>query len=180
MSKKHGPWVIKKRTKIYQNPWMQVYEDRVIRPDKKSGIFGFINLGKGVSVLPLDKNGNVYLVYQFHYGFKKNVLSVVSGGINKNEKLLTAAKRELKEELGIVAKDWIKIGYFCPFTTIINFSSYLYLVQDLKFKNSNPEGTEIIKIKKIKLEKALEMVMNNKIQGVSSVLILKTKEYLKN
>jgi len=180
MRRKHGPWLIKKTVRKYKNPWIEVSEDQVIRPDGKSGIFGVVKMKPGISVLPLDNNGFVYLTEEFHYAIGQNSIEVVSGAIENNEKPLNAAKRELKEELGIEAEEWIDLGLINPFTTVIKSPAYLFLARKLKFTQANPEGTEVIKLIKVKLNKAVEMVMDSEItHGPSCALILKANEYLK-
>lgn len=176
----NGPWKVKKKILKYKNPWMEVSEHKVIRPDGKDGIYGEVRIIDGVSMLPIDEDGFVYLTKQFRYTLKKEIVEVPSGGIDKNEKPLEAAKRELKEELGIVAKDWIELGLVDLFTTIVKSNVTLYLARNLSFTKTENEGTENIKMVKIKLEKAIDMVINSKITGSDScVLILKVDRYLK-
>lgn len=177
--KKHGPWKIKSTKMVYKNPWISVREDQVIRPDGKDGIFGVVEMNAGVSVLPIDDNGYVYLTDEFHYAVESNSIEVVSGAIDGKEKPLEAAKRELKEELGIKAKEWIDLGLVNPFTTVVHSPAHLFLAKNLQFGKSNPTSTEDIKLVKVELEKAVEMVMKSKItHGPSCVLILKAKEFL--
>lgn len=177
--KNHGPWKIKKSEIRYKNPWIEVNEDQIIRPDGRDGIFGVVKMKAGVSVLPIDDQGFVYLTDEFHYALGDNSIEVISGAIDQNESPLQSAKRELKEETGILAKHWTNLGTVNPFTTVINSPAYLFLARDLDFGKSNPENTEVIKIRKIKFQKALTMVLNSKItHGPSCVLILKTKEFL--
>lgn len=179
-SKKHGPWTIKESVQKYKNNWIEVVEDQVIRPDNKEGIVGTVKMKPGISVLPIDDDNFVYLTEEFHYALGKNSIEVVSGGINQNETPLNAAKRELKEELGIEAKEWIDLGLVNPFTALINSPANLFLAKKLKFSKPKPEGTEIIKQVKVKLEDAVKMVIDSKItHGPSGVLILKTNEFLK-
>lgn len=178
--KTNGPWKIKGSQKIYANAWMKVHEDQVIRPDGKDGIIGIVEMRNGVSVLPIDDNENVYLTEQFRYTMKKNMIEAVTGGVGDNEKSLDAAKRELKEELGIDAAEWIDLGLVDPFTAAIKSSHNIYLVRKLKFIQPDPDGTENVKPVKIKLAEAVKMVMDSKItNGPSCVLILKANEYLK-
>lgn len=178
--KTNGPWKIKASVEKYKNQWIRVREDQVIRPDGKDGIFGVVEMVEGVSVLPLDNEGFVYLTKEFHYALERDSIEVVSGAIDKNESALEAAKRELKEELGIEADKWIELGIVNPFTTAIKSPATMYLARELHFAEADPEGTERIDVIKVKLNDALKMVMEGKItHGPSCVLILKAVEYLK-
>jgi len=87
MSSKRGPWTIVKSKHIYKNPWMDVIEDSVIRPDGKDGIFGIVNMKSGVTILPIDNEGNIFLVEQYRYTLKKKTIEAISGGIEKKEKI---------------------------------------------------------------------------------------------
>lgn len=176
---KNGPWLVKASQEKYKNPWIRVREDQVIRPDGKDGIFGVVEMVAGVSVLPMDEDGFVYLTREFHYAIKRDSIEVISGGVDKNESFLAAAQRELSEEAGISAGEWIDLGEVNPFTTVIESPSRLYLARDLKFSQANPEGTEKIEIIKVKLEEAVNMVTESKItHGPSCVLILKADRFI--
>src|SRR3989344_1866593 len=105
-----GPWKIKTTSSVYKNPWLEVLEHQVIRPDGKDGIYSVVDILPGSSILPVDEGGNTYLVKDYRFATAKNSLELPGGGIDENEDPLTAAKRELKEELGIEAGEWIKLG----------------------------------------------------------------------
>lgn len=177
MSYKKGPWTKLKSKNIYKNPWMEVVEDSVVRPDGKNGIFGIVNMKSGVTILPIDNEGNIFLIEQYRYTLNKKTIEAISGGIEKKENILAAAKRELKEETGIEAKKWIKFGVVNPFTTIVNSPNYLFLAKDLTFSKSNPEVTENIKLIKVSLNQAVDWVMKGSItSAIASTIILKLKE----
>lgn len=179
MIRKNGPWTIKDSTVKYKNPWLEVREDQIIRPDGKDGIFGVVNMKAGVSVLPFDDEGYVYLTDEFHYAIEQDSVETISGAIDDGEKPLEAAKRELEEELGIKAEEWIELGMINPFTTVITSPAYLFLAKKITFGKPHQEGTENVKEVKVKFEEAVKLVMESKItHGPSCVLILKTKEFL--
>ncbi len=178
--KNNGPWKIKDSQVKYKNPWISVREDQVIRPDGKDGIFGVVEMVAGASVLPLDSEGFVYLTKEFHYAIEQDSLEVVSGAIEEGETELEAAKRELKEELGVEANEWIDLGMMNPFTTVVKSPATLFLAKDIRFSEANPEGTEKIDLVKVKFDDAVKMVMDSQItHGQSCVLILKASQYLR-
>ncbi len=178
--KKHGPWKIKASKEEYKNPWIRVREDQVVRPDGQDGIYGVVTMKSGVSILAIDENDQVYLTREFSYAVGEETIEVVSGGIDDDETPIEAAKRELKEELGIEAKEWIKLGLVNPFTKVINSPAYLFAVRDLKVGETNRDGTEQIKIIKTKLEEAVQMVMDGRItHSPSCLVILKAQTMLK-
>ncbi len=179
--KKNGPWTIKQRTEKYRSPWLVLHEDHVIQPDGTDSTYGVIEMKAGVSVLAMDEKGDAYLTREFRYAVQRKSIEVVSGGIDAGESPLAAAKRELKEELGIKAKQWISLGVTDPLTAALNSPVKLFLAKGLTFTKASPESNEQIEMIKLPFEKVVEMVMKNKITHAQScVLILKAAEYLRN
>ncbi len=177
--KKHGPWKIKSSKVKYKNQWIEVREDQVIRPDGKDGIYGAIKIKNGVSVLALDEKGYVYLTEEFHYGYAGVGIEAVAGAREDNEVPLEAAKRELEEEAGILAEEWIDLGVTFGLTSYTHHEQKLYLCRKLKFVKDRQDGTETIKLKQIRLEEAIQWVMDNKVcDSYSSLLILKAAKFL--
>ena len=178
--KKNGPWGIKSSKIVYENEYISVREDEVVRPDGNDGIHMVVRFGSGAETIPIDTEGNVYLAKEFKYALGNYETDVSGGGKHKGESPLETAKRELKEELGITAKKWTKIGIVNPLTTMVQTKATQFLAQDLSFEGRDPDGTEAIKRVKMPLEKAVNMVMRSEItHGPSCVAILRTYLYLR-
>lgn len=177
--KKRGPWKVTGTKTVYKNPWMKIKEDKVIRPDGKSGVYGVVYLDPGVSVLAKEGN-RVYLTKEYHYAIESTTIEAVSGAIDKNESRIQAAKRELKEEAGFLAKKWTYLGVVDPLTSIVFSPNHMYLAQGLTKVENKREGTETMEIIKIPFSKAVKWAMEDKITHAASVvLILKASNYLK-
>lgn len=171
----HGPWKILARKEVYRDPWIEVLRDEVVRPDGKPGSHCVVRLKPGVTVLPVDDQGTVYLTEEFHYGVGKVTLEAVSGGIEPDEEALTTGRRELREELGLAAATWHDLGVIDPFTANVVSPTRLFLATDLQVLESNPEGTERIQRVRLPLAKALAMVQDGRItHGPTCVNVLKT------
>jgi len=129
--------------------------------------------------IPATGEGNVYLTKEYHYAVERETVEAISGGIDKGENKEDSAKRELKEETGITAKEWVGLGVVDPFTSVVVSPNYLYLAKDLEFSEASPEGTENIKVIKVPMKEAIQWIMENKItHGRTVALILKAKDYL--
>src|SRR6056300_406139 len=99
-----NPWERKSSKKIYENPWIKVVEDQVLRPNKTSGIYGHIHFkNKAIGILPLDKKLNTWLVGQYRYTLNTYSWEIPTGGVPLSEDTLEGAKRELREETGLIA-----------------------------------------------------------------------------
>jgi ADP-ribose pyrophosphatase len=175
----HGPWQILARRSVYRDAWIEVDCDEVIRPDGAPGTHSIVRLLRGISVLPVDDAGMVYLTEEFHYGVGRETIEVVSGGIEAGEDALAAAKRELAEELGITAGEWLDLGVCDPLTTIVVSPTRLFLARQLNFGRTTLEGTEQIRCRAVALDEAVKMVLDSRItHGPSCVLILKARHVL--
>lgn len=175
-----GPWKITERTQIYKNPWMTIIEDKVIQPDGKKGIYGTADIKAGAAVIPIDEQGNVYLIDEFRYAIGRRTIKAAGGAVEENEPPLNAAKRELSEELGLEAKEWIDLGHAEPITSMINSPQYLFLARKLTNGKTNHDSTEVIKTIKMPLNDAVKKVMSGEIiDAIACILILKAKEILK-
>ena len=177
-----NPYTLVSSKTVYSNPpWMQVREDHVLNVKGEDQIFGVTTIYSGVSVLALDDQLNTYLVNEFHYALDAESLEAVSGGRHEHdESFLDCAKRELREETGIVAEHWVKLGVIQPLTTIFSCPQHLFLARKLQFTQSNPDKTEDIALIKLPLADAVEKVFKSEIvHAPSAVLILKADAYLK-
>lgn len=179
VSQPRGPWQVIQSSEIYRDPWIRLLKDDVIRPDGRPGTHTITRFKDGVSVLPLDREGYVYLTDEFHYALGRNGIEVISGGVEPGEDLLAAAARELREEVGIVAGRWTPLGVTDPFTTQALSPVTMFLAEELSFVAAAPEGTESIRTVRIPLADAVEMVMQSEItHAPSCVLILKAARRL--
>lgn len=172
------PWKIKSSEVTYKNPWILVQEDQVVRPDWKDGIFWVVTIVPGVSVLPIDKEWNVYVTKEFHYAINSYWIESVSWAIDVGEEPLDAAKRELKEETGITAQKWTSLWIVEPLTTILSSPAELFLAEDLEFWDAEQEWTEKIEVLRIPFSDVVDMAMSSEIKHApSSILILKAEKH---
>ena len=168
----HGPWTIKHSEDRYADLFIKVRLDAVIRPDGNDGQHVVVSMKPGVCVLAMDAEHNVFLTREFHYGIGQYSLEAVSGGIEPGEDPDLTARRELQEEIGLVANHWQYITTVDPFTTIVVSPTRLYIASQLTAAPRNPEGTELIETVKLTLDEAIEKVNCGEITHAPTCVVL--------
>lgn len=158
------PWRKLNSKIIHKNPWYYLREDDVIRPDGERGKYFYVDGINSVAVIAEDRDKKIYLVGQTRYPLG-NYFSweIITGGIVPKDSALKNAKRELKEEAGIMAKTWVNLGYCYPINGYSSEKCHIFLAKNLVKTNTNHEGTEDIKIKKESLKNILNMIKLNEI-----------------
>lgn len=168
----HGPWIINSQREVYRDPWVRVRRDEVLRPDGQPGSYCVVTLKPGVCVLALDDRGDVHLTEEFHYGVGRVTVEGVSGGIEEDETALQSARRELLEELGILADNWEELGTVDPFTANVVSPTKLFLATGLSFGEAQNEAGEVIRRVAMSLNDAVNAVLEGKITHAPSCLVI--------
>ena len=106
-----NPWKTLASRIVYENAWLRLREDAVLRPDGGQGIYGVVELRPSVGVVALDGNREIVLVGQWRYPSGRYTWEIPRGGSRTGETDLQAvAQRELREEAGVEAKIWQRLG----------------------------------------------------------------------
>ena len=181
MAKANGPWIIEESVQKFKGEFIEVNEDRVINPEGEADTYATVTTRPGAAVLPVDDQGVVYLTRQFRYAIGKESIEAASGAIEEGEGAEEAAKRELREELGIEAENLVSLGVVHSDTSLMRDASHLFLALSLTFKKPRREGSEKMRTVSMPLKEAIELVMENKIfNTMTCTLLFKAREYLKS
>jgi len=166
-----NPWKTISSRKVYSNPWMSVREDQVIRPDGQNGIYGVIDTRTATGVVALTSEHEVYLVGQYRYPTDVYSWEIVQGGVDEDEDPLTACKRELQEEAGLIAETWTPIGGEIHLSNCISSEKgYLFVAEGLSETEASPDGTEVLQLKKLPLREAVRMAVSGEIVDAVSII----------
>jgi ADP-ribose pyrophosphatase len=171
---KKGPWEVESSSRIYRDDFVEVNVDEVTGADHRKRSYATVKLKPGVAVLAIDSDSRIYLTKQYRYAISKDSIEVVCGGIDEGLEPLSAAKKELQEEIGIRADKWTGLGVINMDTSLIHCPIHLYLASELTTVRPNQEGTEDIAYFTLPLDDAVDMVLRSNItHAASSNLIMR-------
>lgn len=165
-----NPWKTVSSRIAYENAWIRVREDRVIRPDGGPGVYGVIEVPPSAGVVALNEQDEIVLVGQWRYTLNRYSWEIPRGGSHPGEEdLLEVAKRELAEEAGVIARDWREIGRVDNANGVNSDSQTLYLATGLSETETNNDPEEEITVEWRPFAQALEMAMDGRITEADSV-----------
>lgn len=153
--------------------------DRVVLNNGEHSLREVVEHPGGVTILPIDKDGYVYCVRQFRYPIGEHLLEVPAGKLEKGETPLECAVRELSEETGISADEYIYLGKIFPSPGYCKETLHIYLARELHFGKAHPDKNEFLDVSKIHIDELFRLAMENEIPDAKTVIaILKTKALL--
>lgn len=154
--------------------------DRVRLPNGNEAGREVVEHPGGVCVAPLTAEGELLFVRQYRYPYEEVVLELPAGKRDKGgEDPLECGKRELKEETGATAEEYVSLGMLYPSPGFCDEIIYLYLAKGLDFGDAAPDEDEFVEVERIPLDRAVEMVMNGEIPDAKTqIAVLKTARLL--
>ncbi len=172
VSKKRGQWETLSSKVVHKNPYYVVREHSVIKPDGSKGFYNVVEIRGAVFTVAVDEDTQVYLVGMHKYTNDNYSIEVPGGGLDGQDPLV-AAKRELQEEAGVVAKKWKHLGITYPANGVVAEENHMFLATGITPARNNQQKEEgITETIKVTLKEALTMIKNGKITDQQSIAAL--------
>ena len=168
----NNPWSTLSSHEVYNNNWIQVEEHQIINPAGGKGIYGKIHFkNKAIGIVALDENNNTWLVGQWRYPLNQWSWEIPEGGGLLDNEVLDSAKRELKEETGMIANHWTMIQRVHLSNSVSDEEGFIFLAEEVTQGENDLEETEAdLKVWKLPFDDAVTMVLDGKITDSLSVM----------
>ena len=174
-----NPWKTLSSRIVYENDWVRVREDEVIRPDGGSGIYGVIEIAASVGIVAFNDRDEIALVGQWRYPLGRYSWEIPRGGSHGDTDILSVARRELAEEVGVEAAEWQPIGAVDVCNGVTNDVQHLFLATRLRPARAHQDPFEQVIAEWHPFSRAVEMVMQGEITEVCSVAAILKVERLR-
>lgn len=135
----------------------------------------------GVTVIPVEPDGTVWCVRQFRYPFGREMLEVPAGKLERGEDPFDCAVRELSEETGLTADEFVYLGPCCTSPGFSTEVLHIYLALGLHQGAMHLDPDEFLNVEKYGLEELTDRVMSGEIDDAKTIIaVLKAKRYLED
>lgn len=156
---------------VYRNRWIGVEAYAVVHPSGVEGEHVAIDCPPPSAVV-VDDDGDLLFARQERFAANAEVLEIVKGGADAGEDALGCAKRELREELGLVAREWTALGVLYEIPSIVTHPVSLFLARDVEHVIDEQEAVERIELVRVPAAEALAAAASGKIDDAVTVAAL--------
>ena len=169
-----NPWVTRDTAVAYENPWISVEHSNVVTPGGNDGVYGVVHFKNyAVGVIPIDEADHTWLVGQYRYALDEYSWEIPAGGSPIEGSVQDTARRELREETGIIARTLTPLLSEVRLTnSVTDETAWIYTATDLSFTDAEPEECEELAVRRVPVDKAIEMVLDGSINDALSIMSL--------
>ena len=161
---------------IYDGRVIHVTLDKVELENGKVGSREVVHHPGGACIAAVTENDEVYMVRQYRYALGREILELPAGKLEKGEDPFPAAKRELREECGLIADHYTDLHTFYPSVGYTSEIIYTWMATGLHEAELDLDEDEFLTPVKVPLTEAFDMVMDGRIaNGKTVAALLKIK-----
>ncbi|GFN23338.1 NUDIX domain-containing protein [Thermanaeromonas sp. C210] len=166
-----------KSERIYTGKILNLRRDWVALPDGREASREVVEHAGAVAVVALDEKGRVYLVRQYRYPIGRVTLEIPAGKLDPGESPEACARRELREEVGLVAQSWEHLLTFYSTPGFSDEIMYLFLARDLSREKAQPDEDEFLEIISLPLQEAVNKIWTGEIKDAKTIIGLLALRY---
>ena len=132
------------------------------------------------AVVAIDEENRIIMEKQFRYALNDYLLEIPAGKLDAGEDPLVCAKRELEEETGIIASEWISLGTIATSPGFCNEVIHLYIAKGLSKGEIHWDEDEYVEVERYTFDELLQRIKEERIKDSKSLsALLLAMPYLK-
>lgn len=163
------------RTTIYESDWINLHTDKVEMPDgkviEKMHVLDYPR--EGVGVVVIDEQDRILFEYSYRYHTGKDGWEIPTGGIDKGEAIIEAARREVLEETGFDTKDHTLMYSYNPSNGSSNQVLHVVFCKLASNKQGDFDKNEVREVKWFRQDEVKQMIQDKDIiDGFSLIGLL--------
>ncbi len=168
------------REEIWQGRFFRVTKDTVRLPSGGESTREVAWKRGAVCVVPVTDDGKIVCVEQFRYPYDRVILEIPAGKLEEGEDdTLEAAKRELTEETGYTAREWIDFGMYYGSPAMLAEEITVYLARGLTAGDTHFDEDEYLRIRHIPIGELTDRILDGEIpDGKTQAAVLRAKLWL--
>lgn len=154
---------------IYEGKILDLRLDSVELPDGSESKREYVCHNGGSAVLAVDKDENIYLVSQYRYAYREEILEIPAGKVEKGEDPYSTAKRELIEETGFIVDELIPYGVIYPTPGYTNEKLFIYKATVEHMGKNQLDDGEFLDVVKMPIQEAYNKILDGVIKDGKTV-----------
>lgn len=155
---------------IFRGRYIRVVSRDVVLPNRRRATLSVVEHPGAVAIVPVFDNGDVALIRQFRPSINEELYEIPAGTLEPGEAPLATARREIVEETGHKARRWKKIAEFYTAPGFCTELMHVYVARGLSPAFANGDADEIIRVERVPLARALELVRRGKVRDAKSIV----------
>ena len=166
-------WAVRAARTAYENPWLILRHYEAVAPTGSPGPYGVVSFKNfAIAILPLHDNGDVTLIGQHRMPLADYSWELPEGGGPIGVDPLESAKRELREEAGLVAADWRQVLRFQLSNSVTDERGFGFIATGLSAAETEPDPTEDLQIARAPFRQALDLAVSGEMSDAMTVAML--------
>ena len=149
---------------IFNGRVIRVTVDKVLLENGTTSTREIVHHHGGACILPVDADGSVTMVRQFRYAFGEEIWELPAGKLEPGEDPFESAKRELSEECGLSADNYIDLGVVYPTVGYDSEKIYLWAATGLHKGGQHLDAGEFLDVVRMPFAEALQKVLHGEIK----------------
>jgi ADP-ribose pyrophosphatase len=166
---------------IFNGDFLRVMNDKIKLPDNTITTREWVKFGRASAIIAINDNNEIILEHQYRHPVSRIMIEIPAGKTENDESPLVSAKRELLEETGYSANDWVELGTCLPSIGYSNEEITYFLAKKLTLGQQNLDAGEFLEVFTVHIDECINAIYNNEITDSKTITgLMLYQGYLQN